>query len=42
MMDGRRRPSIELEEYAAMPWWDRLRWDYTSWDPRDRSKFYRV
>lgn len=27
------------EEYMAMPWWDRLRYDLTNWDPRDYSKF---
>jgi hypothetical protein len=40
--DGRGRPSIEPEEYAAMPWWQKYRWDCTRWDPRDRSKFERV
>jgi hypothetical protein len=37
--DVRGRPLMEPEEYAAMPWWDRFRWCYTYWDPRDRSKF---
>lgn len=41
-LDDHHRPGMEPEEYAAMPWWDRLRWDLTFWDPRDRSKFDRV
>jgi hypothetical protein len=34
------RPMLDYEEeYMAMPWWDRLRYDLTNWDPRDYSKF---
>ncbi|MDO8185557.1 hypothetical protein Q5424_20730 [Conexibacter sp. JD483] len=40
--DRRNRPGMEPEEYAAMPWWERLRWGHTWWDPRDRSKFERI
>lgn len=33
------RTALEPEEFAAMPWWERLRWGCTRWDPRDPRKW---
>lgn len=37
--DWRGRPVMEREEFLAMPWWHRIRFNLTEWDPRDISKF---